>query len=240
MTATVRSNGFQGSAQFWAESVKHLYVSSFRYFAAALSQRLLPPFSNLEAEAEQFAENEYARLGTVPSLQESDAADVADLANDNAVTWYISMAAVRQSVINLHAVGLRHLFEQQVFDLVLHVPLRAAATADIIKDLQALRDNGIHANEFESWQTLEELRLVCNVVKHAEGGAATRLRAIRPDLFVNPSVANLPFLTRPGSVFQPLAGEDIYVREADIERYADAVKSFWEQVSQALEQMSRP
>ena len=44
---------------------------------------------------------------------------------------------------------------------------------------------GISIEEFRSWNDLEELRLVCNAVKHAEGGSAKALEKIRPDLFSN-------------------------------------------------------
>ena len=107
---TVQAGGFQRNELFWARSVKALYGPVVQYFSRALPERLLPPFSNLASEAERFAEAEFQRLGALPALYETDGSELAELANDNGVSWYASMAAVRQSVVNLHTVGLRHLF----------------------------------------------------------------------------------------------------------------------------------
>ena len=236
--STAQTSEFQGSELFWAHSVKSLYVPTIRYFSKALSDRLLPVFNNLAEEAGRFEHEEYQRLGALPAFYESDGSELAERAHDNAVFWYSSMAAVKQSVINLYAVGLRHLFEQQLFDLVRHVPLASKDDADYKKDLEALCKNGVDVERFGSWQMLEELRLICNAVKHAEGSATFQLRSLRPDIFVDPTMADLLLFARAVSVLQPLAGEDIYLREVDIEKYALAIENFWNEVSQRLEQMA--
>lgn len=236
--STALTSAFQGSEPFWAHSVKSLYVPAIQYFSKALSERLLPLLNNLAEEADRFEHEEYQRLGTLPAYYESDGGELAGRAHDNAVSWYSSMAAVKQSVINLYAVGLRHLFEQQLFDLVRHVPLSSRGNADYEKDLKALCKNGIDVEHFGSWRILDELRLICNAVKHAEGSATSQLRNLRPDLFVDSTMADLQLFACAGSVLQPLAGEDIYLREADIEKYALAIENFWNEVSQRLEQMA--
>lgn len=236
--STTPTNGFHGSERFWANTVKRLYVPAIRYFTKALPERLLPPFKNLKAEAEQCAEEEYQRLGNCASNGANDGAELAKMAEDEAINWYMSMMAVRQSVINLHAVGLRHLFEQQVFDLVYYVPLASRTKADFEEDMKAIRDNGVEIEHFQSWLILEELRHVCNAVKHAEGNSAATLKTLRPDLFIHPAVAGLPFLNRPGRVSQPLAGKDIYLCEAEIEKYAQAIVDFWGEFSQILERLA--
>ncbi|HKZ02924.1 MAG TPA: hypothetical protein VJ180_11820 [Pyrinomonadaceae bacterium] len=235
---TVQASGFQRNELFWARSVKAIYAPVVQYFSRALSERLLPHFSNLAPEAERFAEEEFQRLSALPVLYETDSSELAELANDNGVSWYASMAAVRQSVVNLHAVGLRHLFEQQLFDLVSRVPLASRSSANYEKDLKALCKNRIDVKNFNSWPTLEELRLVCHAVKHGAGSAASQLKGLRADLFVNPVVPTLSSLNRPVPVLQPLAGEDIYLREADVEKYAATIENFWNEVSQRLEQMA--
>ena len=64
-----------------------------------------------------------------------------------------------------------------------------------------------------SWGPIDELRLLANTVKHAEGTSAQQLRQRRPELFEHP-------LTRqvwPGApptnmrIRSPLAGDDLYV-----------------------------
>lgn len=230
-------SGFQGQANFWADAVKTLYVPTVRLFAAALSERLLPPFKELRPEADRLEEAEFKRLGSLPSFFEDDGSAIAEHAHDNAFTWYLTMKGVRQGVLNLHAVGLRHLFEQQLFDMCFYVGLSDRRRADYGKDIQSFRENGIPAEDFACWKDLEELRFLANAVKHAEGAGVNSLREMRPDLFVNPEMKDFEDLGKSLIVRQPLAGDDLYVQEADIARYAVAVEGFWAEVSNKLSAM---
>lgn len=229
---------FQGSEIFWARYINNIYIPAVSYFGKVLSERLLPPFGNLIEEANNFAIEEMHRLTLLPPFCESDGGDVADIANDNALCWYSSMRALRQSIINLHAVGLRHLFEQQLFDIVHHVPLASGDNADYKKDLKALAYNGFDYQQFVSWPVIEELRLVCNAVKHAEGSASDQLKGLRPDLFTDPQMERVTLFNRPNLIVQPLAGEDIYLKETDIKKYADMIEMFWMEIGKRLEQLA--
>ena len=53
-----------------------------------------------------------------------------------------------------------------------------------------------------------------------------------------PVVPTPSSLNRPVPVLQPLAGEDIYLREGDVEKYAATIENFWNEVSERLEQMA--
>lgn len=236
--STNQTSKFKGSEIFLAHYIQEIYVPEVQYFCKVLSERLLPPLSNLSDEAKNFAHLEFQRLSSLPFFCESDGGELAELANDTAVSWYSSMVAVRQSVINLHTVGLRHLFEQQLYNLVLHVPLTSRTSADYVKDLKTLSENGIDHQSFISWSTLEELRHVCNAVKHAEGSSSRQLRTLRPDLFIDPKMVSFSQFDRISPVTQPLAGEDIYLQEADIDKFMKAIELFWNEVRNKLEQMT--
>lgn len=234
--------GFVGQARFWADSVKSLYRSVVRMYSRALPERLLPAFSDLNAEADEFMKSEAKRLGALSIFAEDDGSGVWEQAHDDAVAWYTTMQGIRQGTINLHAVGLRHLFEQQLFDFGFYARLFERRRADYARDKEALEQNGIVVSEFKCWKDLEELRLLANAVKHAEGSAAENLRKIRPQLFIAPfaeeaGTAELASFLKAPVIRQPLAGDDLYVRESDISRYSAAVEGFWDQVSERLIEM---
>ena len=224
------------NAIYWAGYCRDGYAPALQYFADALADRLLPQFSNLNNETERFAEEEYKRLGSLPGDPEIDMADIAEQATDLAVSWYLSMTAVRQSIINLFAIGLRHLFEQQVFDFVSHAHISNAVNADFHRDIGSLTVDGIDVKQFQSWSRLEELRLVCNTVKHAEGGSARELKALRPEFFQSPGESALSILTGPGPVRQPMAGEDVFLAVEDIHTYCEAARHFWNELAEKLEE----
>jgi hypothetical protein len=68
---------------------------------------------------------------------------------------------------------------------------------------------------FSSWKRIKELPLVANTIKHAEGGAAKKLRRLRPDLFVHPKYRHESKRSKrdrmPLRVRKPLLGEDLFV-----------------------------
>lgn len=225
---------------WWARYVASEYPRAAELFVKALRERVLPQFADLDGEAERFAQAEYERLGQLPSSGDElfDMGDLAEQANDSAIAWYQTMCGVRQSLVNLHAVGLRHLFEQQLYDFVKHARLSERAEANLKEDCKAVESLGCKLSGFSSWPKLEELRLLSNSIKHAEGRSSVQLKEIRPELFVDPLVACLPIVGGPGPTIQPLAGEDVYLQEEHLEEYCSAIRDFWISVGEVIDEKS--
>ena len=61
------------------------------------------------------AEAEFDRLGSMPADPDVsiNLGDIAHWATEHGIEYYETMLAVRQGMVNLLAVGLHHLFEQQ-------------------------------------------------------------------------------------------------------------------------------
>ena len=99
-----------------------------------------------------------------------------------------------------------------------------------------LLTNAIDIKNFACWSKIDELRLVANTVKHAEGPSSDRLREIRSDMFINPLFSQDPFpLQGFDSVFQPLVGDDLYVSLQDIKDYRDHLVQFWQELAAAMQ-----
>ena len=205
----------------WGVHIIRGFIPPVRYYLKSLSEIILPAFKDFERESErQFQE---------------------DQDWDDACYSYI--IDIRQGVINLHAVGLRHLYEQNFSELVMRLLDNKKREAGYKADEDILTSiNEIRFKEFQSWSKLEELKYVCNAVKHAAGKSAIELRKIRPDLFESHSLLfkmcdvrpNWDSSTMPFPVRRPLAGEDIYLTEKDIEEYALAIQDFWNEFIDVL------
>ena len=99
-----------------------------------------------------------------------------------------------------------------------------------------LKEYGIDIKNFACWSKIDELRLVANTVKHAEGKSSHKLRKIRPDLFINPLFSQDSFFLQGfDSVFQPLVGDDLYVSLQDIKDYCDHLVQFWEELVDVMQ-----
>ena len=114
-------NALDGSRHWWSQQIRVTYPIQASYYLFALKERILPAFDNLEADAEKHGNRHYQWLRT--NRQDETAAQKASA---EAEFYYSSMNDVRQSLINLYAIGLSHLFEQQIYHFVSGVSLRCA------------------------------------------------------------------------------------------------------------------
>jgi len=227
--------------RFWTGYFDTVFVPQIRELVDTLGDRLLPAFDNLEAAAERKSDEEYERLGSLPASEDVDMADLAEKTMDAGVAHYQMMSGLRQGLQNMFAAALYHLYEQQV--MLFHrrevLDLREENDVALFKHsvfLERLLRHGVDVKSLVSWPLIDELRLVANTVKHAEGDSASDLHSRRPELFIAPQVADLPFLGSKAvaRVFQPVMGEDVYVSIDDIKRYAIAVEQFWSELSDAM------
>jgi hypothetical protein len=215
---------------FW---IRDFFLPQLKYLKEALMNRLIPTFDTIAEEGEQVSREAWdAAAGA------SWDGDILEPSVDwdPGVDHYLNLMATRQSIINLCAVAIRHLFEQQCLMLLRRdlLPRRDElnpALANMSEFKRQLNNRRIDLASLDSWSILDELRLVSNVVKHAEGDSAAELRILRPEMFVHPDDRDSPPSFGDHHIidelFQPLAGTDLYVTESDLNAYFDAASAFW-------------
>ena len=228
--------------QFWAGTFSNVFAKQTSGFCTTVEDRLLPTFDSLEAEADQVADDEWQRLGQSVGSEDTDMADLAERATEAGVAYYMSMESVRQTLINLSVAALYHLFEQQLLFFyrrqVLHP--REENDRDLIK-IKVLKEKlasaGVDLEGLASWGKIEELRVVANTVKHAEGSSAEKLRDLRPDLFFDSHLRGSSGFesSSQSHVYLPLAGEDIFLSIADLKHYCAALHEFWQELAGAIQ-----
>jgi hypothetical protein len=229
----------------WSEHIRERICPRFRQFGELVLSRVLPAFEGINEEAHALERRCYEGLMSSVSAPEEDMWEageaMADLAFNEAMDHAVLLESMRYATINLYAAALYHLTEQHLIDLVLqihnndeqhnHRPEEAIAW---FKD--AL---GLDLSTLSSWPLLEELRLVANVVKHGEGGSAGRLRKIRPDLFVYPSLRKDRTGVSRLRMETTLFGQDFFVTKEEFERYHKGSVAFWTELADALPALTR-
>ena len=149
------------------------------------------------------------------------------------------MIGIRQGLLNLFAIALYHAFEQQIMLFhrknVLQVEEENDDKLFKMSEFQhRLEEFDIKITEFASWPKIDELRLLANAVKHAQGNSSHRLREIRPDLFEAPYTSDISMYSAP-PIFQPLVGDGLYVALHDMRDYRNSLIRFWKDLAEQLQ-----
>ena len=191
-------------------------IRELQGFRAGVLEKVVPAFKGISAEAEMAAEAEFERLRSMPYDDRIDMGDAAHMAQDRAIAVYTTMAGVRQGVLNVMAVGLYHLFEQQQLFL-LRRGLLSRSEADVpalfkVAEFEKrLAECGVKCRSFSCAGKLNELRTAANAIKHGPGPAGD---------------ARTFFNSK-----RPLTGDGLYVSECDLSEWCDAAIAFWEELS---------
>ncbi len=216
------------------------YVTSY---GDGVLNTLLPAFGDLEARANEIADGEFGRLGSEPAGEECDGdmGAAAEAAEEKGHAFYRTMATLRQTTLNLFAAGLFHLLEQQLANLChdgafLISPPRDSQLAVVSEWYRQHFDLDLQG--LGAWAAIDELRLLANAVKHAEGASARQLRERRPELFEHPPIRRAwpeaPVMEMPLRL--PLAGDDLYVTEDRFREYHRAAVRFVQDIANHFEQ----
>jgi len=226
---------------FSSWSIRNEFVQTIRSYGDVVVNRVLPSFSNLEAEADRVTQEKWDELGSSWG-PDDDPALAAEFAQNAGIDHYVLLSELRQGFLNWSAAALYHLFEQQMLLLLRNQMLNSAEENEtrlltfevLVERLEVL---GVDVKGFESWPPVRELRDLANTVKHAEGRSSRRLAKSRPDLFVNPLLRGEPggLTATSMRIFLPIAGQDIFVQPDDFDRYVGVVVGFLEELAESLD-----
>ncbi|MFN0104138.1 MAG: hypothetical protein ACKV2U_18895 [Bryobacteraceae bacterium] len=211
-------------------------------------REVLPPFGNIDVRADTLRNECFNNIGRQLARDDGiDMADAADAAQEHALDWWEMMTSLRQSMLNLAAAGLFHLVEQQLTTLSADGLFRGDKLPDtkLSNVSQWYRDElDIDLTALPSWKRIGEMRKVANTIKHGEGSSAKQLRALRPELFVNPAYnriyeregLSMAERMREQKLAAPLSGEDFFVTEEVLLEYATSAEAFFNEIAAAFEQ----
>lgn len=99
---------------FWEDYFNKLFPKQITQFVNVFTNRLVPLFENINDESDFVAEKEYERLNEVFNPEYVDISEILDEANNIGFGYYQMMHSVRQALINIAAIALYHMFEQQI------------------------------------------------------------------------------------------------------------------------------
>jgi len=212
-----------------------------RYFKSEISsyvdiyfEKLLPVFRNIEDDADKYASEFYENFMSQPAYDDSvDPASIADKSLDIGIEHYSYLKLGKYHLTATWHAMLYQLWEQQLrsflFREISHV--RKIDFKGFCKDFGEIKDelkfHNVDIKSFSCWGKIDELRELCNVIKHGDGRALNRLREINPSLFKKGSVIAVDLV----ELYKTsLLEETLNVNEITLEDYRDALLSFWDEI----------
>lgn len=229
------------NAQFWVKYFQQIFIAEVEMYIRVVEERLLPVFDTVDEEATELAQKEFDERMAQPADDYFDPADAAYHASEQGLVYYELLSGVRQSLLNIAAVHLHHLFEQHLFafykkELLSPQEEMANPHYSLSNIRRRLEKYNIDISKCSSWSKIDELRLVANTAKHGEGKSSEKLKLLRPEMFVHPTLRDDSAFANfgPGSAERPLSGSDFFVLMEDFKEYTQSVLRFWNELSDAL------
>ena len=221
-----------GFDPFWERYLAGEIKPQISMITRVVKEKIAPLFEQAEKEASKVEEEFWYR----PCCSDSfDAGDLAEIALEAGLERFELVTNITYGILNMFAVSLYHLFEQHLF----YMHQREFAdfnsekkSCNMPEVKTALSDLGISIEAFGTYPKIEELRFLCNCIKHGEGQSCVKVRQLRTDFFSHPSVRDWDTVTvdYPVPVFNPISGSDLWVTEKDLEGYAQAVIDFFQKL----------
>lgn len=199
-----------------------------------VEERIIPLADQLTVMADAVEQQAYDKLMSQPVGEDyyGDGSEEAEHAFDVGLSFYENITAMYQGTLNLFAAGLFHVIEQQLADITRDGAIDIEGPDTTLRNIVVWYQKHflVDLTAFPSWALIDELRLVANTTKHAEGQSASQLRGLHPKLFQNPLLRRVdphtPVFHTP--VQLPLGGDGLYVTGDDFRNYHKAAEGLFD------------
>lgn len=228
------------------QKLREKFQKPYDYYLDVYLNKIAVVFNNLEEETNEMAQSHYDELGQYFDPDSHDYEDFADMAFEKGLEYYEAVSLVRYNNKLMWISTIYQFWEQQVrkflFDEIKHsgitlltkkgkeIGFSSFCTRGITDIKQQFRAFGRDLEQMLCWETIEELRLLANVIKHGEGGSAIELAELRPDFFISEVTENNLM-----KVHRTVLNEQVLnVKDSDFIKYKEALQSFWGELPERL------
>lgn len=221
------------------EFQKEPYKQRIKSFVDNYKIRLASQFVNLEDEVEKATEVYRIEISGQFDPERSDPGEFADREREFSIDYWQTLELMKYNTYMMTIATLYQIWEQQIRDILYQEITRFTklvnrdgkdlkftdfcTTFGEIKELFSKSD--WPPDLITSWDTINELRLVQNVIKHGDGLAAKQLKDIQPTFFRN--VGETLIMDLYGNTLNETA---LSIPDTMIDRYGEALITFWEEM----------
>lgn len=214
--------------------LRQRYIDDLTLIKKMFVERIQPIFAEAEKEAEEYQSELWESIISRPCSEDSyvDPGDYADFIQEKAIERYEMLSLMQYRNIGMWIACLCQVWEQQLYSFIIHEAQQEGITYDSsdMKRGFAFSKEVFewHQQPFEQmeiWDKIKELRLLVNVIKHAEGDSEQKLRILRPNYFIEE--ANGMQYDLMALYHTTLLEPTLLIKDQDFIDYYDALVKFW-------------
>lgn len=225
--------------------IREQYIASLNGVKEIYFDRMAPAFANIEDEAKEYEQKLWRENLERPSPEEqldaeSSMESLAESIHMIAVERYQFLSLMRYRTLGLWISMLSQIWEQQNLTFLRNeldqerLKLFTSRGREVSgwgfrEIVEIFASFGIELDTLTVWDKIEEMRLLVNVIKHAEGNSADKLRALRPDFFDADGWGDALELYKTS-----LNEEALNIKNQDFIDYYDALVQFWAELPERM------
>jgi hypothetical protein len=223
---------------YMASVMKPHILEKHDFYVTQIKERVLAQLKDLEGDADRYAKIQYQRLIEIPGDDNTDMADLAEMAHERAVSHYELLSDLKEQVILGALAGLYHQWEKELRDFIERELMdgveaeqasKRAWCGSIMDIFRLLTDFGwdVHGEPF--FPKINACRLIVNVHKHGNGPSLDDLRSKYPDYLRDPFGKPL------SDPFSDYVNYDwLTISEQNFNEIACALRAFWVEFPERL------
>ena len=223
------------------EGLRDLKKKEIILFKDTFKEKIYPIFSNIENEAENLSNDIYEEFMSSPCSCEEDFIDPANIAEEATqlgIDYYEKYSLMRYNTLAMWISMLYQFWEQQVRKFLydemgnyFKIEFKKFCANGINDIKEMFKYHNINIEELNCWEGVDELRLLCNTLKHGDGKSAEQLRNRRPDFFVKDGLEEFDLLSLYNTI---LLEEVLNICEKDYYSFCDILLCFWDELPERM------
>lgn len=219
------------------ETTRAYFKDEIASYVEIYFRNLLPVFEDMENEADKKSDEFYNNFMNIPAYDDCiDHASIAEKALEIGIDHYSYLKLGKYHLNATWHSTLYQLWEQQLrlflFREMSHIDninFKTFCTNGIRDIKEKFQFHNVAIENFACWPKINELRLLCNVIKHGDGASANDLRYINPDLFKRPDFFHKESRMDVIELCKTtLLEETLNIDQNTLFCYKDALLSFWD------------
>lgn len=211
------------------------------YIRELYFEKIEPVFADAEIEAEAYTQQLWDNAMSTSCYGEDcepDFSSIAEACQEAGVERYEILSLMRYRNLGMWLSCMCQVWEQQIIRFVKREVendglIEFTKEVDFNEAKECFKFHNYDIESMKCWEKIKELRLLVNVIKHAEGNSADRLRKIRPDYFewdkrMGYDDDKLKFHKT------TLLEETLNITNEDFDSYYNILVSFWDELPERM------